>query len=81
MNWKQENVIMKVLLINGSPKVNGNTAIALNEMVKVFEQENIETEVIHVGNKDIRGCIACGTCGERGKCVFDYAVHEISPKF
>lgn len=72
---------MKVLLINGSPKVNGNTAIALNEMVKVFEQENIETEVIHVGNKDIRGCIACGTCGERGKCVFDDAVNEIAAKF
>ena len=72
---------MKVLLINGSPKVNGNTAIALNEMVKVFEQENIETEVIHVGNKDIRGCIACGTCGERGKCVFEDAVNECAAKF
>lgn len=72
---------MKVLLINGSPKGNGNTAIALNEMVKVFEQENIETEVIHVGNKDIRGCIACGTCGERGKCVFDDTVNEIAAKF
>ena len=72
---------MKVLLINGSPKVNGNTAIALNEMVKVFEQENIETEVVHVGNKDIRGCIACGTCGERGKCVFEDAVNEVAAKF
>lgn len=72
---------MKVLLINGSPKVNGNTALALNEMVKVFEQENIEIEVIHIGNKDIRGCIACGTCGERGKCVFDDAVNECASKF
>lgn len=72
---------MKVLLINGSPKVNGNTAFALNEMVKVFEQENIEIEVIHIGNKDIRGCIACGTCGERGKCVFDDAVNECASKF
>ena len=72
---------MKVLLINGSPKVNGNTALALNEMVKVFEQENIEIEVIHIGNKDLRGCIACGTCGERGKCVFDDAVNECASKF
>ncbi|MBR2014600.1 MAG: flavodoxin family protein [Alistipes sp.] len=51
---------MKVLLVNGSPKAKGNTATALEEMVKVFQEENIETEVIHVGNKDIRGCIACG---------------------
>ena len=50
---------MKVLLINGSPKANGNTATALNEMVKIFAEENIETEIIHVGNQDIRGCIAC----------------------
>ena len=51
---------MKVLLINGSPKANGNTAIALNEMIKVFNAEGVETELIHVGNKDIRGCIALG---------------------
>ncbi len=72
---------MKVLLINGSPKVNGNTATALNEMIKIFAEENIETEVVHVGNKDIRGCIACGTCGERGKCVFEDAVNEVAAKF
>ena len=62
---------MKVLLINGSPKANGNTSIALNEMIKVFAEEGVETELIHVGNKDIRGCIACGKCFESGKCVFD----------
>ena len=72
---------MKVLLINGSPRANGNTSMALDEMVKVFEAENIETEVIHVGNKDIRGCIACGTCSQRGKCVFDDAVNECASKF
>ena len=72
---------MKVLLINGSPKANGNTSIALGEMVKVFAEENIETEVIHVGNKSIRGCIACGTCGEKGKCVFDDAVNDTAAKF
>ena len=72
---------MKVLIINGSPKADGNTAIALKEMLNVFEKEGIETELIHIGNKDIRGCIACNTCGERGKCVFDDAVNEIAPKF
>ena len=71
---------MKVLLINGSPKQNGNTALALEEMKKIFEQENIETEYIHVGNKDIRGCISCGTCSQRGKCVFDDAVNEYASK-
>ena len=49
---------MKVLLINGSPKSNGNTALALTEMAKVFEAEGVEVETIHVGNKAIRGCIA-----------------------
>lgn len=72
---------MKVLLINGSPRVGGNTSIALDEMVKVFQEEGVEAEVVQVGNKDIRGCIACGRCGELGKCVFDDAVNEIAPKF
>ena len=72
---------MKVLLINGSPRANGNTATALKEMIKVFEAEGIETEVLHVGNKDIRGCIACGSCGKNGKCVFDDMVNECAPKF
>lgn len=72
---------MKVLLVNGSPKAKGNTALALEEMVKVFEAEGIETEVLHVGNKDIRGCIACGSCGKNGKCVFDDMVNECAPKF
>jgi len=72
---------MKVLLINGSPKQKGNTALALEEMVKVFTEEGIETEVLHVGNKDIRGCIACGNCGRTGKCVFDDMVNETAEKF
>lgn len=72
---------MKVLILNGSPKANGNTALAINEMVKVFDEEGIESEVVQVGNKDIRGCISCGTCGSKGKCVFDDAVNEIAPKF
>lgn len=72
---------MKVLLINGSPNAHGNTAIALDEMVKVFAQEDIETEIIHVGNKDIRGCIACRKCSETGKCVFNDPVNESAAKF
>ena len=72
---------MKVLLLNGSPKANGNTAIALQEMATVFAKEGIEAEIIHVGNKDIRGCIACGSCGRLGKCVFDDLVNEVAPKF
>lgn len=72
---------MKVLLINGSPRANGNTASALNEMVKIFEAEGVETEVLHVGNKDIRGCIACGSCGKNGTCVFDDMVNECASKF
>jgi multimeric flavodoxin WrbA len=72
---------MKVLILNGSPRVGGNTSVAVDEMVKVFEKEGIETEVVLVGNKDIRGCIACGRCAERGKCVFDDVVNELAPKF
>ena len=72
---------MKVLMLNGSPRKNGNTSIALKEMEKIFKQEGIETELIHVGNKGIRSCIACGACSEKGKCVFDDIVNEIAPKF
>lgn len=72
---------MKVLLLNGSPHQNGSTATALQEMCKVFSQENIETEIVHVGNKPVRGCIACGSCKMSKKCVFDDIVNEIAPKF
>ena len=71
---------MKVLMLNGSPKAQGNTALALKEMEAVFAQESIETEIIHLGNRDIRSCIACGKCGELGKCVFDDVVNEIADK-
>ena len=71
----------KVLIINGSPRVGGNTSIALNEMVKIFEAEGVEAEVVQIGNKDIRGCIACGSCHEKGNCVFDDVVNEMAPKF
>lgn len=72
---------MKVLMINGSPRINGNTSIALAEMKKVFESENIDVEIVQVGNKDVRGCIACNRCGEIGKCVFDDVVNELASMF
>lgn len=71
---------MKVLMINGSPRPNGNTAAALQEMEKIFIQEGVLTETVHVGGKDIRGCIACAKCSETGKCVFDDLVNETAPK-
>ena len=72
---------MKVLLINGSPHPNGNTAIALREMESIFAENGVETELIQIGAKPIRGCIACGSCYQNGKCVFDDAVNETAPKF
>ena len=72
---------MKVLLINGSPKANGTTALALAEKAKVFRQEGVEVETIHIGNRDIRGCMACNGCAKKGRCVFDDAVNEVAPKF
>lgn len=72
---------MKVLLINGSPKTNGNTATALQEMVSVFEKEGVETEILQVGNKEVRGCVACGLCSTKGKCVYDDIVNEAAIKF
>lgn len=73
--------MMKVLMINGSPHAEGNTYIALHEMEKIFAKEGIETEIIHVGNKDVRGCIACYSCAKNKKCVFDDIVNETAPKF
>ncbi len=72
---------MKVLLINGSPHANGSTYTALHEMEKIFTEENIQTELIHIGSKDIRGCVACGSCAKQGKCAFDDMVNETAPKF
>ena len=72
---------MKVLMINGSPRAKGNTSIALHEMEQFFASEGIETEIVQVGNKDIRGCIACNSCFEKGRCVFDDLVNETAPKF
>ena len=72
---------MKVLILDGSPRRNGCTARALEEIEKTLHEEGIETETVLVGNKDIRGCIACRSCASTGKCVFDDIVNEIAPKF
>lgn len=72
---------MKVLMINGSPRKDGNTKIALEEMCKVFAAEGIDCEIVDIGTQAVRGCIACGSCHKNGKCVFDDCVNEIAPKF
>ena len=71
---------MKTLLINGSPRPRGCTYTALTELKKTLEAEDIEVELLHVGHKDIHGCIACRKCHETGKCVFDDVVNEVAPK-
>lgn len=72
---------MKVLIINGSPRVKGNTTIAVREMEQTFAKEGVEVETVQIGNQDIRGGIACGSCGKNGKCVFDDAVNQLASKF
>ena len=67
---------MKVLMINGSPRLEGNTTLALAEMDKIFHEAGVETQTIRVGNKAIRGCIACVSCFKKGKCAFDDGVNE-----
>ena len=74
-------IFLKVLILNGSPRVNGCTARALEEVSKTLNEEGIETETINVGNKDIRGCIACNSCSKTGKCVFNDIVNDIAVKF
>ena len=72
---------MKILMLNGSPRANGNTAAALREMEKIFAAEGLETELIQVGGLAVHGCVACGKCAQTGKCVFDDIVNELAPKF
>lgn len=72
---------MKVLMINGSPHAKGNTYTALHEMEKVFTAEGVDSEIVHVGNRPVRGCISCNSCASKGKCVFDDVVNQTAPKF
>ena len=71
----------KVILLNGSPHINGCTATALNEMIDVFKAEGVETQLIQVGRAEVRGCMACGFCGRNGKCVYNDLVNETAPLF
>lgn len=72
---------MKLLILNGSPRINGNTTIAINEMINIFEKENIDVECVQIGNSIIRGCIACGYCKKEGKCAFNDIVNNLAKKF
>lgn len=72
---------LKVLIINGSPRANGNTSIALREMEDVFHESGVETETVQIGSQPVRGCVACGYCFTHDKCVFDDVVNELAPKF
>ncbi|MDO4317343.1 MAG: flavodoxin family protein [Lachnospiraceae bacterium] len=77
----EENKEFRVLMLNGSPRINGNTAIALKEMEKVFAENGIAAETVQIGAQNVRGCIACRSCVKNGKCVFDDIVNELAPKF
>jgi len=72
---------MKVLILNGSPRNGGNTAIALKEIADTLNKEGIETITVNVGKEDIRGCLACNWCHEHGKCVIDDKVNQIADLF
>ena len=72
---------LNVLILNGSPRKNGNTSLAIREMEQVFAESGVQAETVQIGQKDVRGCIACGSCYEKGKCVFDDIVNELAPKF
>lgn len=72
---------MKVLMLNGSPRKDGNTAIALKEMEKIFQAEGIDVETVQVGNQAVRGCISCYSCKKNGKCIFDDQVNQVASKF
>jgi len=72
---------MKILMVNGSPHSDGNTALALNEMKKVFDENGVEVNLIQVGNKVVRGCVACGSCHTKGQCIFKDIVNETAPLF
>ena len=72
---------MKVLIINGSPRKDGNTTMAIKEMEKIFAESGVEFETMQIGDQDIRGCKACGACKKLGRCIFNDAVNEAAPKF
>ena len=72
---------LKVLMLNGSPRTNGNIALAFQEMEQVFRENGIGVENIQLGKQVIRGCIACESCRKTHKCVFDDIVNKLAEKF
>ena len=72
---------MKVLIINGSPRLNGNSSTLINEMKKIFIQEGVEVDEYQIGNKSIRGCMACGYCYEHKECVFKDDINDLAKRF
>lgn len=72
---------MKVLILNGSPRIGGNTETAIKEMETIFNQEGVIVETVRVGTENIRGCLACGRCFKEGKCVIDDIVNKVASKF
>ena len=72
---------IKVLMINGSPRAEGNTALALREMERIFAEQGIQVETVQIGGQAIRGCVACNGCAKLGKCVYDDIVNELAVKF
>ena len=72
---------MKVLIVNGSPRKNGNTSIALAQMEAVFAEEGIEVTSVQVGHEVVRGCVACNGCAKLGRCVYDDCVNQLAPLF
>ncbi len=72
---------MKVLMINGSPRKDSNTALALAQMEQVFAEEGIEVTTVQVGRDDVRGCVACNGCSKLGRCVYNDCVNELAPLF
>ena len=72
---------LKVLMLNGSPRKNGNIALAFQEMEQVFRDSGVEVDSILIGRENVRGCIACETCRKNGKCVFDDIVNDLAVRF
>lgn len=72
---------MKVLMLNGSPRKENNTGIALKEMADIFEKEGIEVQIIQVGSEKVSGCMACGGCKNTGKCAIDDIVNKVAAAF
>ncbi len=75
------NQKLNVLILNASPRKNGNTTVAVKEMEQIFAESEVDFETLEIGRDTIKGCISCGYCAKNGKCVTDDVVNEIAQKF